>query len=316
LIPYVRETFRRHLSQKQAVMLVEFDKLKRDYQEHQNEIHSKLVAIMGDRLNAHIKSLKSVDWSVPKPDGGVNEYMEILVKETVTLHKVLSRYLAPAIVEYVMTQVFAAINHRLSEEYTAIELPHPEAKARLVADAKYLHQKLVLLKNVGAPTGMLETVVADKTYPRSNAPAGPSTPSAPTRSNTLSANQRLKGLLSGRGSNPDKALPLPARTPSPPPVPPSADKPLSPGPTRANSVYSGNMGYDQSMSGSVLSLSMSVSPPIQEATATGSGFKQVELPLTPNPNLEMQQQRAGDKSATSSSPPLPSSRTESAEERS
>lgn len=29
LIPYVRETFRRHLSPNQAVMLVEFDKLKR-----------------------------------------------------------------------------------------------------------------------------------------------------------------------------------------------------------------------------------------------------------------------------------------------
>jgi hypothetical protein len=29
LIPYVREMFRRHLSPKQAVMLVEFDKLKR-----------------------------------------------------------------------------------------------------------------------------------------------------------------------------------------------------------------------------------------------------------------------------------------------
>ena len=29
LIPYIRETFRRHLSPKQAVMLVEFDKLKR-----------------------------------------------------------------------------------------------------------------------------------------------------------------------------------------------------------------------------------------------------------------------------------------------
>ncbi|KAH9832999.1 Vps54-like protein-domain-containing protein [Rhodofomes roseus] len=58
LVPYVRETFRRHLSQKQAVMLVEFDKLKRDYQEHQNEIHQKLIAIMGDRLSAHIKSLQ------------------------------------------------------------------------------------------------------------------------------------------------------------------------------------------------------------------------------------------------------------------
>lgn len=29
LIPYVRETFRRHLNSKQAVMLIEFDKLKR-----------------------------------------------------------------------------------------------------------------------------------------------------------------------------------------------------------------------------------------------------------------------------------------------
>ena len=76
LIPYVRETFRRHLSEKQAVMLIEFDKLKRvrdipismqclakicelqDYQEHQNEIHAKLIAIMGDRLSAHIKSLQ------------------------------------------------------------------------------------------------------------------------------------------------------------------------------------------------------------------------------------------------------------------
>lgn len=29
LIPYVRETFRRHLNPNQAVMLVEFDKLKR-----------------------------------------------------------------------------------------------------------------------------------------------------------------------------------------------------------------------------------------------------------------------------------------------
>jgi vacuolar protein sorting-associated protein 54 len=99
LIPYVREAFRRHLSPKQAVMLVEFDKLKRDYQEHQNEIHTKLVAIMGDRLAAHIKSLNAINWDVPPAKAGVNEYMELLVKETVTLHKVLSRYLASPVVE-------------------------------------------------------------------------------------------------------------------------------------------------------------------------------------------------------------------------
>jgi vacuolar protein sorting-associated protein 54 len=73
---------------------------------------------MNERLNSHIKAFKvnfhrmfnirrvamllflqTVDWTVPKPGGGVNEYMEILVKETTTLHKVLSRYLALSVVE-------------------------------------------------------------------------------------------------------------------------------------------------------------------------------------------------------------------------
>ncbi|KAF9447663.1 Vps54-domain-containing protein [Macrolepiota fuliginosa MF-IS2] len=58
LVPYVRETFRRHLNQAEAVLLVDFDKLKRDYQVHQTEIHAKLISIMGDRLTAHIESLK------------------------------------------------------------------------------------------------------------------------------------------------------------------------------------------------------------------------------------------------------------------
>jgi Vps54-like protein len=74
-------------------MLVEFDKLKRDYQEHQNEIHAKLIAIMGERLSAHCKSLQEIPWDVPPPRPGPNAYVEQLVKETITLHKVLSKYL-------------------------------------------------------------------------------------------------------------------------------------------------------------------------------------------------------------------------------
>jgi vacuolar protein sorting-associated protein 54 len=42
---------------------------------------------------------QSVKWDAPKPGEGANDYMELLVKETVTLHKVLSRYLATPIVE-------------------------------------------------------------------------------------------------------------------------------------------------------------------------------------------------------------------------
>ena len=99
--------------------------------------------------------MQAVKWDAPKEGEGVNEYMEVLVKETVTLHKVLSRYLPSSVVEvrvssqygvqcqanevvkYVMTQVFAAINHRLSEEYTKIELPSLEAKERCVLTYSY-----------------------------------------------------------------------------------------------------------------------------------------------------------------------------------
>ncbi|KAH9989086.1 Vps54-like protein-domain-containing protein [Russula compacta] len=238
LIPYIRETFRRHLSPKQAVMLVEFDKLKRDYQEHQNEIHAKLIAIMGDRLTAHIKSLNAIKWDVPPAKPGVNDYMELLVKETVTLHKVLSRYLANVVVEYVMSEVFAAINHRLSEEYTKIELPTLDAKERLLTDARYLHEKFSVLKAPGTPTAVLETLVADKraaTAPASPRPTTP-TPSSPLplppsyvplgsprsaapppKRPSLFSNDRIKGIL-GRGTTTTQQH-QPASAPPAAPVP-------------------------------------------------------------------------------------------------
>ncbi|KEP54455.1 putative vacuolar sorting protein VPS45 [Rhizoctonia solani 123E] len=162
LIPYVRETFRRHLSPKQAVMLIEFDKLKRDFQEHQNEIYTKLISIMGDRLAVHCKSLQEIDWTIPNFKPPPNIYMEVLVKETATLHKVLTRYLSAHASELIMSQVFAAINHRLSEEYGKIELPSQDAKDRLLEDARYLHGRLSALPGVGGLSSMLETVVSDK----------------------------------------------------------------------------------------------------------------------------------------------------------
>lgn len=145
-------------------------------------------------------------------------------------------------------------------------------KFSLLADAKYLHSKLAVLKNVGAPTGMLETVVAEKTVPRPNVPA-------PVRSNTISANQRLKGLLSGRSSTVDKALPNPTQTPDPPP-----EKPRSLGPLlSAHSVYDGT---EHSMSGSNLSLVMS--PPIEEVVEP----VKAEVQLTSEDSASQQRRRA------------------------
>ncbi|KAG8934593.1 hypothetical protein FRC02_009673 [Tulasnella sp. 418] len=113
---------------------------------------------------------QEIQWEVPSTKPGPNQYMEILVKETVTLHKVLSRYLAAPVVELIMSQVFAAINHQLSEEYSKIELPNQEAKTRMLQDARYLHEKFGALKGITAPLGMLETVVMEKSIPRKHSP--------------------------------------------------------------------------------------------------------------------------------------------------
>ena len=129
-----------------------------------------------------------------------------------------------------MSQVLASINHNLQEEYTAIRLPTQEAKDRLLADAKFLHEKLSVLKNIpGASTVMLLTVVADKV------PAN-----APKR---IPANQRIKGMLSGSNNNTQEdAAPspqLPTGRVSPSPAPTSRpNSPLPPRPTTPQSMLS------------------------------------------------------------------------------
>lgn len=151
LIPYVRECLRRHLKAKQAIILADFDKLKRDYQEHQYEIHAKLVAIMGDRLAVHCQTLQAIDWE-KQTSRTPNPYMETLVKETGTLHKVLIKYLPGSALEMVMMQVLSAINSRLADEYGRLVIVSDDARQRILADANYMKNKFAELKGLERPT--------------------------------------------------------------------------------------------------------------------------------------------------------------------
>ena len=54
---------------------------------------------MSDEYGYPYSFAQAVDWAAPREASGVNGYMELLVKETVTLHKVLSRYLSVPVVE-------------------------------------------------------------------------------------------------------------------------------------------------------------------------------------------------------------------------
>ncbi|PKY28264.1 Vps54-domain-containing protein [Rhizophagus irregularis] len=159
LIPFIRECIRYSLNAKQAVMLTEFDRIKRDYINHQNEVHGKLVSIMSERLAIHLKTFQAIDWNEESTRKGPNQYMEILVKEKTTLHKVLNKYLPPEILQNVMTEVFNSSNSKLSEEIGNIKFITETGKKRLMTDAQYYVRKLSTLEGLQGPSNDLEIAV-------------------------------------------------------------------------------------------------------------------------------------------------------------
>lgn len=92
----------------------EFDKVRRLFQEHQNSIYDKLVEIMSGRAATHAKTMRTVDWDSATATG-VNSYMETLVKDTVTLYKVLSKHLPKGTILMIMPPVFDSYKSHLSK---------------------------------------------------------------------------------------------------------------------------------------------------------------------------------------------------------
>lgn len=129
LIPHVREFVRRHAATGPNVnnaavanLMGEFDKVRRLFQEHQNNIYDKFVEIMTGRAMAHVKTLKALDWNGKAQAGaGVNLYMEELAKETVTLHRVLSKHLPEGTVQMIMAQVFDGFKSQLGQAFEGLQ---------------------------------------------------------------------------------------------------------------------------------------------------------------------------------------------------
>lgn len=161
LIPYIRETVRRHLSPRQAVMLIEFDKLKRDYQEHQYEIHSKLVAIMSDRLTVHCRALGDIVWNEESDGTDPIKPVADLAKETTTLHKVLCRYSQSSVVEQVIGQVLFAIDKRLATEFQKVEVTEEAAWRKMKIAKEFFDDKFGGLKYVQWTAKELDGVIEE-----------------------------------------------------------------------------------------------------------------------------------------------------------
>lgn len=141
LIPYVREFVRRHAGSGVAtsVLMGEFDKVKRDYQEHMQTIFDKLVEIMSGRAGAHAKSTKTIDWE--KETKGPHAYMETLVKETSLLYRNLTKHLSEDTVRMIMIPVFASFKEQFGSEFNEADPRTETGRDRYAFDTHWRRRR-------------------------------------------------------------------------------------------------------------------------------------------------------------------------------
>lgn len=135
LLPNIKATLQVYLPSKQHVLLSDFDRLLKDYHDHQNELHTKLINIMQDRLTVHVGKMLVLNWDAPDPkeftpDSSVSIHISTLVKDTTNLYKVLIKFLPLKVIRMIMNDIFALYNKRLEEELKKIDFFTPGGKTR------------------------------------------------------------------------------------------------------------------------------------------------------------------------------------------
>lgn len=136
IMPYIRECARRRGSaptNSGKTVGTEFDNTKRLLQDQQSSIHDKLTDILSGRATVHMRALKKVDWDTDaEVKRDVSAAMESLTKDTVTMHKVINKYLNEVQVRMIMGPVFESYREQVSKVIKEAAVKTPGGKARYV----------------------------------------------------------------------------------------------------------------------------------------------------------------------------------------
>ncbi|OWM63474.1 hypothetical protein CDL15_Pgr026234 [Punica granatum] len=123
IIPEIRHIlFMKVPETRKALLLLEMDRVAQDYKVHQDEIHSKLVQIMRERLLVHLRGLQQIfqSWNnAGDNDAQPSQFARSLTKEVGFLQRVLSRTLHEADVQAIFRQVVSIFHSQISEAFTS-----------------------------------------------------------------------------------------------------------------------------------------------------------------------------------------------------
>ncbi|KAJ4863791.1 vps54-like protein domain-containing protein [Trichoderma breve] len=163
LIPHVREYVRRQAGSGANVsnLMGEFDKIRRLFQEHQDNIHQKLIEIMSGRAVNHAKSIRAINWDTDTSEGP-HSYIEMLVKETTTLHRVLTKHLPETSIQLIMVPVFASYKTQLGDALRQAAVTTKAGQRRMMQDVDVFGDKLLRIDGFGDAGEFLANIVRSK----------------------------------------------------------------------------------------------------------------------------------------------------------
>ncbi|ODQ66420.1 Vps54-domain-containing protein, partial [Nadsonia fulvescens var. elongata DSM 6958] len=147
LIPYMRE-YCRPASSAGIKLLNQFNEIRSQLADHQQEIYTKFSTIMSDRLNGHINAIIKLDCSQLAKTSTTtateiaNTYMQVLCKETNTMAKVLVKFLPKAIYLDIIKRIFDNYETKLLASYQQLPITNATERAVIIRDVDYFIESL------------------------------------------------------------------------------------------------------------------------------------------------------------------------------
>ncbi|OIT06622.1 PREDICTED: vacuolar protein sorting-associated protein 54, chloroplastic-like [Nicotiana attenuata] len=124
-----------------GLLMLEVDRVAQDYKLHRDEIHSKLVQIMRERLLVHLRSLPQIveSWNRQEDtDSQPSQYARSITKEVGLLQRVLSRTLHEVDVQAIFRQVVIIFHSQISEAFSRLDISSQQARQRTYRDVQHL----------------------------------------------------------------------------------------------------------------------------------------------------------------------------------
>uniref|UniRef100_H3HAV4 Vacuolar protein sorting-associated protein 54 C-terminal domain-containing protein n=1 Tax=Phytophthora ramorum TaxID=164328 RepID=H3HAV4_PHYRM len=141
LIPHIKAALAAHFTDRQKLLLDEFDRVLRDYAEHNEKIFSKFTSIVEDQIMKRF--LENVATEVDYDSASLavpTNPMRGITQSTLKLHAVLHPVLSPPQMKDVLSRVFDMFTQKLPDCFKLVQPRTAAGKKRVVEDIEMFVQ--------------------------------------------------------------------------------------------------------------------------------------------------------------------------------